>query len=60
MTKHGKCTLTPKNVPNRCPIVAFSFRYEMKIVSVILLQIKFLFCSVHIITKPKTGSVCNV
>ena len=38
MTRHGKCTLTPKNVPTRCPIVTFSYHYEIKIVSVILLQ----------------------
>ena len=37
----------PKNVPIGCPIVAFSYHYEMKIVSVILLQNK------------KTLSVCK-
>ena len=38
--RHGKCTLTPKNVPIYCPIVAFSYRFKMKIVSVIILQNK--------------------
>ena len=35
---HGKCTLTPTNAPIHSPIVSFSCYYEMKIVSVLLLQ----------------------
>ena len=45
--RHDKCTLIPKNVPILYPIVTFSYLYEMKTVSVILLQ------------TQKTWSVCK-
>ena len=43
-TWHGKCILIPKNVRIHCPIVAFSYHYEMKNDSVVLLQTKNMFC----------------
>ena len=48
-TRHGKCILFSKTDPILYPAAAFSYRYEMKIVSIIQ-------C---IIRKPNTCSVCK-
>ena len=55
-SRHGKCTLTPKNAPIRCPIVAFYYRYEMSIVSFIhVLLHSFL----HVLSNKRYGVVKN-